>query len=82
MANLQQQLSQVSSKLNEATEVKLKALAELSQAKEESSIRQQELAQKNSDVAVSNFFRVDEFTLISLHQLLNYILPLSCYSTK
>ena len=81
MANLQQQLSQVSSKLNEATEVKLKALAELSQAKEESSIRQQELAQKNSDVAVSNFFRVDEFTLISLHQLLNYILPLSCYST-
>ena len=81
MANLQQQLSQVSSKLKEATEVKLKALAELSQAKEESSIRQQELAQKNSDVAVSNFFRVDEFALMSLHQLLNYILPLSCYST-
>ena len=55
VANLQQQLNQISSKLNEATEYKLKVVGELSQAKEEALLRQAELAQKNSDVAVREF---------------------------
>lgn len=53
VATLQHQLTQMNSKLNEASEFNQKVLAELSQAKEESGIRQAELAQKNSDVAVS-----------------------------
>ena len=55
VANLQQQLNQISLKLNEATEYKLKVVGELSQAKEDALLRQAELAQKNSDVAVRKF---------------------------
>jgi hypothetical protein len=45
-------LSQLSAQLTEANEVKLKVLAELSQAKEEAGIRQTELGQKDSAFTV------------------------------